>query len=322
MAMEKDSDGRWLVDGTPVVVQTTRDKDGLMYHSANIPDEKVQELIESHTFVDVQNQLGERVQLSFDMDGWSLLLKDESELQAEAMLRAKQAPEAQQTHGDVDAAAGGPSAATDVQAPAQEESRTFWTYIERVAAILATNPGMVLVLDEEQGATLDEAGNLYGFMLKEPRDASAYEFDPRAWAEDRWDCSTFEETWGALDRPTLIPLNSDPAQPLKSDSEKPETAASEAPATVTRATPPKQHVALSVSASHLPDDDEAEAFKEVNFDWTETGHMWVVPPQSLRKLDGMPIWARELLAVADQYDARYMHFEPDGTVLASLHVYH
>jgi hypothetical protein len=91
MAMEKGSDGRWLVDGKPVVVQTTRDEDGLvMYQSANIPDEDVASLVESHTFVDVQNQHGEQVQLSFCMDGWSLLVKDEKELQFEAMLRAQQ----------------------------------------------------------------------------------------------------------------------------------------------------------------------------------------------------------------------------------------
>jgi hypothetical protein len=76
----KGSDGRWLVDGKPVVVETTRDEDGLMYQSANIPDEDVASLVESHTFVDVQNQHGEQVQLSFCMDGWSLLVKDEKEL--------------------------------------------------------------------------------------------------------------------------------------------------------------------------------------------------------------------------------------------------
>jgi hypothetical protein len=49
------------------------------------------------------------------------------------------------------------SGATQAQPPAQEESRTFATYIARVAAILAANPSMVLVLDEEHGATLTRA---------------------------------------------------------------------------------------------------------------------------------------------------------------------
>jgi hypothetical protein len=217
MAMEKGSDGRWLVDGKPVVVQTTRDEDGLMYQSANIPDEDVASLVESHTFVDVQNQHGEQVQLSFCMDGWSLLVKDEKELQFEAMLRAQQTTKIQQPQVAADAVPDAQSGATQAQPPAQEESRTFATYIARVAAILAANPSMVLVLDEEHGATLDEGGNLYGFMLKEPRDESSYEFDPRAWAEDPLGLLHFRADLGALERPTLMPLNPDPAQPLASD---------------------------------------------------------------------------------------------------------
>ncbi|CAB3924186.1 MULTISPECIES: hypothetical protein [Achromobacter] len=79
MVIEKGSNGRWFVDGEPVVVQTTRYPDGLMYQSANIPDEDVEALMKMHTFVGVQNQHGERVELSFDMDGWSLLVEDEGE---------------------------------------------------------------------------------------------------------------------------------------------------------------------------------------------------------------------------------------------------
>jgi hypothetical protein len=65
MVIEKGSNGRWFVDGEPVVVQTTRDLDGLMYQGANIPDGDVEALIKMHTFVGVQNQHGERVELTF-----------------------------------------------------------------------------------------------------------------------------------------------------------------------------------------------------------------------------------------------------------------
>ena len=84
MAIEKGSDGRWLVDGQPIVIQTTRDEDGLMFQEANIDGEELTELINSHTFVEAQNQHGERVELSFDMDGESLIVKDEKELLEES----------------------------------------------------------------------------------------------------------------------------------------------------------------------------------------------------------------------------------------------
>lgn len=316
MSIEKGSDGRWLVDGKPVVVQTTRDQDGLMYQSANISDEDVTELVETHTFIDVQNQDGERVQLSFDMDGWSLLVKDESELLIEEKLRAKQILKAQQTLGYAETAADDPSAATDAQAPVTDESRTFRTYIERVAAIAAANPGMALLLDEEHGATLDETGRLFGFLLKEPRAESSYEFDPRAWAEDRWDCSTFEQTWGALERPALVPLNPDPEQPLMRGGAGWGAAAGMPVAA------PRRYIALSLSASHIPSNDAAQAFQQSNFQFSDSGSMWIIPPAPLRSdRTYLPGWACELIALADQYDARYLHFESDGPVLASLRVY-
>jgi hypothetical protein len=83
VVIEEGSNGRWFVDGEPVVVQTTRDLDGLMYQGANVPDEDVEALIKMHTFVGVQNQHGERVELSFDMDGESLLVENEGEQQGD-----------------------------------------------------------------------------------------------------------------------------------------------------------------------------------------------------------------------------------------------
>jgi hypothetical protein len=157
MAMEKGSDGRWLVDGKPVVVQTTRDEDGLMYQSANIPDEDVASLVESHTFVDVQNQHGEQVQLSFCMDGWSLLVKDEKELQFEAMLRAQQTTKIQQPQVAADAVPDAQSGRLKPshrhrknRAPSRRTSRALPPSSQRT-------PAWVLVLDEEHGATLTRA---------------------------------------------------------------------------------------------------------------------------------------------------------------------
>lgn len=206
---------------------------------------------------------------------------------------------------------------------ADGELRTFAAYIERVVAILAANAGMALVLDDEHGAVLDDAGNLHGFLLNEPRDSGSYDFDPRAWAEDRWDCSTFAETWGALDRPVLIPLDPGPRRLMKPSTESGQTTAvtgfvaiSALPAAL-----PTLHITLSVSSSHLPDDDAADAFKQANLDWTETGELWVVPPKPLRQQDGMPQWARDILTMADQYGARYVHFEPDGPVVTGIPVH-
>jgi hypothetical protein len=167
-----------------------------MYQSARTSDEDVASLVESHTFVDVQNQHGEQVQLSFCMDGWSLLVKDEKELQFEAMLRAKR-PKSSSPRSLLTLCRTLRAGRLKPSHRHRKNQRTFATYIARVAAILAANPSMVLVLDEEHGATLNEGGNLYGFMLKEPRDESSYEFDPRAWAEDRWDCSLSSRPGGA-----------------------------------------------------------------------------------------------------------------------------
>ena len=49
MNLQKDKDGFWLLDGQRLVVQTTRDEDGLSATGANISDVRFQELLEENT---------------------------------------------------------------------------------------------------------------------------------------------------------------------------------------------------------------------------------------------------------------------------------
>ncbi|ANN80864.1 hypothetical protein [Bordetella flabilis] len=90
MEISQGKDGFWLVDGKPVVVQTTRDEDGLTAHGANVPEDQLAELVESHKHVQVKNQLGETVQLSFDMDGETLVVKDTEDLRTETIATLRQ----------------------------------------------------------------------------------------------------------------------------------------------------------------------------------------------------------------------------------------
>jgi hypothetical protein len=304
MAMEKGSDGRWLVDGKPVVVQTTRDEDGLMYQSANIPDEDVASLVESHTFVDVQNQHGEQVQLSFCMDGWSLLVKDEKELQFEAMLRAQQTTKIQQPQVAADAVPDAQSGATQAQPPAQEESRTFATYIARVAAILAANPpawcwcSMRSMARPWTRAATCTVSCSRSRAMKAPMNLIL---------------APGPKTAG------IAPLSSRPGGARTANPDAPQPGSCPAPcerqswAGVAAAMPvatPKRYLALSLSASHLPGDDRAQAFQQSNFQFSDSGSMWIIPPAALRSdKTYLPGWACELMALADQHDARYLHFE-------------
>jgi hypothetical protein len=45
---------------------------------------------------------------------------------------------------------------------------------------------------------------------------------------------------------------------------------------------PKRYLALSLSASHLPGDDRAQAFQQSNFQFSDSGSMWIIPPAALR----------------------------------------
>lgn len=76
MESPKDIKGMLLVDGKPVVVQTSRDEDGLTAHGASIPEDQMQMLIASHGHVRALNQLNEVIELSFDMDGQTLVVVD------------------------------------------------------------------------------------------------------------------------------------------------------------------------------------------------------------------------------------------------------
>ena len=85
MNLQKDKDGFWLLDGQRLVVQTTRDEDGLSATGANISDVRFQELLEENSVVRAHNQLGEVIQVHLDMDGQSLVVISEEEIRSESV---------------------------------------------------------------------------------------------------------------------------------------------------------------------------------------------------------------------------------------------
>lgn len=76
MKITQSDDGRCLVDGQPLVVQTTRDEDGLNAEGADIPEAVLEELLEQECILRAQNQHGEPILFWFDMDGQSLMVED------------------------------------------------------------------------------------------------------------------------------------------------------------------------------------------------------------------------------------------------------
>lgn len=75
MEITKGKDGRLLVDGEPLVVQTALDEDGLYAEGADLPEAVVEEVLEQERFIRAENQHGELIELWLDMDGQSLLVE-------------------------------------------------------------------------------------------------------------------------------------------------------------------------------------------------------------------------------------------------------